>query len=272
MNDAQGTAFGLVMRMMAHALRRYWRILWMCFILSGLFWVFFIVFHSSEPPIEIRKESHVAKRQNVFYQSINEQMAVPLFHPKKLNIEKPTKPANPAIVPKEQSKHPRSEKRIDLKKKVEFIKPGLKSVPDRDHDMKLNKILDRKSDSVNNNLDDKKPLRRRHRLQNKSTQKSIERDIKKRIVGNGIIPNQISSTVAITQHHTKTTSEVETQEKVNKFNTLISNHHCLHSCIFVYRINGCQTIMMTIYDRIGHSTYHDNTMRSCCVNGLSQYN
>lgn len=272
MNNAQGTAFGLIMRMIAHGLRRYWRILWMCFILSGLFCVFFIVFQSSEPPNEIRKESHVAKRQNVFYQSMNEQMAVPQFHPKQLKTEKPTKPVNPAIVPKEQSKHPRSEKRIDSKKKVEFIKPGFKSVPARDHDMTLNKVLDRKSDSFHKKLDNEIPLERRQSLRKKSTQKSIARDIKKPIVGNGIIPKQLSSTLAITQHHTKTTTEVELQKKVNIFNIFISNYHCLHNWIFVDRMNGSQTIMMTIYDRIGRLTYHDNTTRNCCVNGLSQFN
>lgn len=244
----------------------------MCFILSGLFWVVFIIYQSSERPNEIQKESHIAKRQNVFYQSINEQMAVPQFHPKQLKTEKPTKPVNPAIVPIEQSKHPRREKRIDSKKKVEIIKPGFQSIPARDHDMTLNKVLDKNSNSFHKNMDDRIPLERRHNLQKKSTQKSIERGIKRPIVGNGIISKQISSTVAITQHHAKQATEVEIQKKVNIFNIFISNFHCLHNWIFVYEMNSCQIIMMTIYDRIGGLTYHDNTMRNCCVNGLSQSN
>lgn len=226
MNDAQSTTFGLILRIMTLFIRRYWRILWLCFILSGIFWTLFIVFQNSKRTIEIRDDSPVVNRRNVFYQSFHEQMAVPVFHPKQLKIKKEEKPKNqPKSIEAHQSKNNKIEKQVVASENIEIKNQREKT---RIHSGILQKAFDNRLHLINKKFGNINKLEQKHSSREFLTQKPIEIDIKKTIKINGRVPKHSFSSGRIDLDQVRTTTQAKAHEKVKKYVGISFDYFSLH--------------------------------------------
>lgn len=233
MGKVQSNAIVLVFKMTLHAFKRYWRFLWLCFILTGIFWLLYIVF-DSEPPIEIREEAPVVYEQNIFHQSLNEQM--PLFHSKEKSIERQERPSNPLI-----SKEFQQDKTADIKKS--------KIIQQKIFDKTSNDIkLEQNNESIE--IIAKKPAAE---INIKESNKKSDTHSK---LGNNLLRRPAPKQM-------KRTTETIIHNKVNNF-ILINSSKYLHKWIyFCCRTSSIQIIMTIICDQLGNLIYHDIIVINC---------
>lgn len=210
----RGSVFGLIPRMTVHAFKRYWRLLWICFILSGISWVFYIIILNGEPPIEIREELASVNEENIFHQSLNEQL--PLFHQKKSKIERQQRPRNPSISQKlQQNKHIEDENQIDVQNSIEIEKQldikEIKKIPS--HSKKLTNAFVKKPRSFDKKSKDINKLGKIIKSRKIITQKTDEINIKTASKNSDILMKHKNSL-----NQTKTITVTKTQNEVNNLN------------------------------------------------------